>query len=70
MDRHCPLIRENEDTSTDNVYSRDVRTYLKQQDNLRNQLRELTLEARALAGLRMLFQHHEQMYEENQTLAL
>ena len=66
MDQHCPLIREIEDTSTDDVYIRDVRTYLKEQDNLRNQLRELTLEAWGLSGLRMLFHHYEQLYEEEQ----
>ena len=66
MDRHCPLIREFDDPSTLDPYTRDVRTYLRQQDNLRHQLRELTLEARGLAGLRMLFQQHEQIYEEKQ----
>ena len=64
MDRHCPLIREIEDTSTDDVYRRDVRTYLKQQENLRNQLKELTLEARGLLELKMLFHHYEQLYEK------
>ena len=64
MDLHCPLIRELD--HTEDVYTRDVRTYLRQQDNLRHQLRELTLEARGLAGLRMLFQQHEQLYEEKQ----
>ena len=65
MDQHCPLIWDSKD-NTDDIYSRDVRTYLKQQENLRNQLKELTLETRAFAGLRMMFQHHEQLYEEKQ----
>ena len=64
MDLHCPLIRELD--HTEDAYTRDVRTYLRQQDNLRHQLRELTLEARGLAGLRMLFQQHEQLYEEKE----
>ena len=66
MDLHCPLIRELD--HTEDAYTRDVRTYLRQQDNLRHQLRELTLEARGLAGLRMLFQQHEQLYEEKEKI--
>lgn len=64
MDLHCPLIREFDDPNTLDPYTRDVRTYLRQQDNLRQQLQELTLEARGLSGLKMLFEHHEQLYEE------
>ena len=64
MDLHCPLIRELE--HTEDVYTRDVRTFLRQQDNLRHQLRELTLEARGLSGLKMLFEHYEQLYEKKE----
>ena len=66
MDLHCPLIRELEDPNTEDVYTRDVRTFLRQQDNLRHQLRELTLEARGLSGLKMLFEHYEQLYEKKE----
>ena len=66
MDLHCPLIRELEDPNTEDVYTRDVRTFLRQQDNLRHQLRELTVEARGLSGLKMLFEHYEQLYEKKE----
>ena len=64
MDLHCPLIREFDDPSTLDPYTRDVRIYYRQMCNLRHQLEELTLEARGLAGLRMLFEQHEKIYEE------
>jgi len=61
MDLHCPLIREPEDLDP---YTRECRIYYRQMCNLRHQLEELKLEARGLAGLRMLFEQHEKIYEE------
>ena len=64
MDLHCPLIKELK--HKEDAYTRDCKIYYKQMSNLRHQLEELTLEARGFLGLRMLFQQHEQLYEEKQ----